>query len=124
MRSGTQHLPVILLLGKRSKSQDEVDAWLAKSRYSTLEAMDVFQALEQVSDFTVRDVPDVVFLHSERLDTELEMLQHMLFSAVGEPCASVIAFPEQDTGTSVDAGGLGGLALQLDRLIPNTTQPN
>jgi len=124
MRSGTQHLPVILLLGRRSKSHDEVDTWLAESRYSTHEANDVFQALEQVSDFTVRDTPDVVFLHVDSLDVEREMLEHMLFSAVGEPCASIIAFSENEPRTGAYAGGLVGLERQLDRLIPHSQQVN
>ena len=117
MRSATQHLPVILVLGKRSKNHDEVDEWLAGSRYSTHEAKDVFQALEQVSDFTVRETPDVVYLHVDRMDTELAMLEHMLVSAVGEPCASVVAFSDLES-TGKDAGGFGGLERQLDRLIP------
>lgn len=122
MRSGTQHLPVILLLGKRGKSCDEVDTWLAESRYSAHEASDVFQALEQVSDFTVREMPEVVFLHVDQLEAERETLEHMLVSAAGEPCASVIAFSDQDKRGDAFANGLGGLATQLDRLIPNSQQ--
>ena len=124
MRSGTQHLPVILLLGRRSKSHDDVDTWLAESRYSTHEANDVFQALEQVSDFTVRDMPDVVFLHVDQLETERKMLELMLVSAVGEPCASIIAFSDQDTKAGIPTNGLVGLERQLDRLIPHSQQVN
>ena len=123
MRSATQQLPVILVLGKRKKNHDEVDEWLACSRYSTHEAKDVFQALEQVSDFTVRDTPDVVYLHVDKMDTELAMLEHMLVSSVGEPCASVVAFCDQDS-TGTNAGGFGGLKRQLDRLIPSSSQAN
>jgi CheY-like chemotaxis protein len=123
MRSATQHLPVILVLGKRKKNHDEVDEWLAGSRYSTHEAQDVFQALEQVSDFTVRDTPDVVYLHVDKMDTELAMLEHMLVSAVGEPCASVVAFSDQDS-TDTGTAGFGVLKRQLDRLIPCPPQVN
>src|SRR5688500_18203764 len=123
MRSATQHLPVILVLGKRKKNHDEVDEWLAGSRYSTHEAKDVFQALEHVSDFTVRESPDVVYLHVDRMDTELAMLEHMLVSAAGEPCASVVAFADNES-TGSSASGFVGLARQLDRLIPSTPQNN
>lgn len=123
MRAATQHLPVILVLGKRKNNHDEVDEWLAESRYSTHEAKDVFQALEQVSDFTVRESPDVVYLHVDRMETELAMLEHMLVSAAGEPCASVVAFSDQES-TGTYGSGFVGLERQLERLIPCPPQNN
>ncbi|HUR99116.1 MAG TPA: hypothetical protein VMZ26_13700 [Pyrinomonadaceae bacterium] len=123
MKTGTQHHPVILLLAKRSKTNDPLDAWLAESRYSAHEARDVFQALEHVSDFTVRDTTDVVYLHVERLEAEMAMLESMLATTVGDSCASVIAYSDKDERNG-DAGSddFVGLARQLDRLIPNGPQ--
>ncbi len=115
MTSTTQHLPVILLLGKRRHNHDEVDAWLAKCPYSTCEATDVFQALEEISDFTVGASPDVVFLHVDMLQKEIEMLERMLDTSSGHAHASVIAFPGQDQRQDC---GLNVLAQQLERLIP------
>jgi len=119
MTPTTLHQPVILLLGKRVTSQDEVDAWLEESPYSICEATNVFQALEQISDFTVGKTPDVVYLHVDRLEADLEMLEHMLLGANGNLHASVIAYssPEAQKITS-DTSGLGSLARQLERLIP------
>ena len=121
MTSTTQHLPVILLLGKRRPNHDEIDQWLADSRYSTCEATNVFQALEEISDFTVGASPDVVFLHVDRLQNELEMLENMLDTSSGDVHASIIAFPEK--GSFPDSG-LGLLARQLERLIPEGPHPN
>ena len=95
---------------------------MAEGRYTANEATDVFQALEQVSDFTVREMPEVVYLRVDQLEAELEMLELMLVSPVGEPCASVIAFSEQDNRSGFDASGFGGLDRQLSRLIPNSQQ--
>ena len=114
-----QHLPVILLLGKRVKANDDVDMWLERSRYSTCEATNVFQALEHVSDFTVRDLPDVVYLHVERMEAEMQMLERMLMSTAGDSCASVLAFPDNEPQSdNARAERLGGLERKLDRLIP------
>ena len=119
MNTGTPHHPVILLLGKRLKTNDEVDAWLAESRYSAYEATDVFQALEQISDFTVRETPDVVYLHVDRLDSELAMLESMLGTTVGDSCASVIAYSDKDERSeNTNCDRFVGLARQLDKLIP------
>ena len=125
MKAGTQHLPVILLLGKRKKTNDDVDMWLAASRYSTHEASDVFHALEHVSDFTVRDTTDVVYLHVDRLESELKMLESMLTTTAGDSCASVIAFPDVETRSDYPSTDrLGGLARQLDSLIPASPHVN
>ena len=119
MNTGTAHHPVILLLGKRLKTNDEVDTWLAESRYSAHEATDVFQALEEISDFTVRDTPDVVYLHVDRLDSEMAMLEKMLATTVGDSCASIIAYSDKDERSeNSSCDRFVGLARQLDRLIP------
>src|SRR6185369_17420776 len=125
MTSTTLHQPVILLLGKRT-SQDEVDMWLAKSRFSTCEASDVFQVLEQISDFTVGETPDVVYVHVDRMEAELEMLEKMLVAADGDFHASVIAYSGNETQklTNHDTLGLVALATQLERLIPAGSQHN
>jgi hypothetical protein len=120
MTPTTLHQPVILLLGKRRASQDEVDLWLAESRYSIFEATNVFQALEQISDFTVGEAPDVVFLHVDRMDAELEMLENILLASAADFHASVITYSGNDTQrrTNHDTSGLGALARQLELLIP------
>ena len=111
---------MILLLGKRMSSHDEIDLWLAKSPYSTCEATNVFHALEEISDFTVGETPDVVFLHVDRVEAEREMLENMLRAANGDFHASVIAYPGRETQkpTANDPSGLVALANQLERLIP------
>jgi len=118
MKWGTQHLPVILLVGKRRKSNDEVDAWLAESPYSADEATDVFQALERVSDYTVGETPDVVFLHVESLEQDLLFLEQMLSTSIPAPGVSVIALTDRERQAD-SMCGLGELARQLDQLIPH-----
>jgi len=120
MTPTTLHQSVILLLGKRNTGRDEVDVWLEDSPYSTCEATNVFQALEQISDFTVGQTPDVVFLHVDAIAAELEMLENMLLSANGDFHASVIAYSGHETlkQPNQDISGIGALASQLERLIP------
>jgi len=115
MTPTTLHQPVILLLGKRVTSQDEVDTWLEESPYSICEATNVFQALEQISDFTVGETPDVVYLHVDRIEADLEMLENILSASNGDFHASVISY---STPEAQRTSGLGSLAQQLERLIP------
>ena len=117
MTPTTLHQPVILLLGKRRTNRDAVDTWLAESPYSTCEAKNVFHALEQISDFTMGETPDVVFLHVDRMDAELAMLENMLLCA-DDFHASVLAYPDHEKHTSTNLDDVGALASQLERLIP------
>ncbi|MEP6703945.1 MAG: hypothetical protein ABJB34_03990 [Acidobacteriota bacterium] len=116
MNTVIQHQPVILLLGKGVKTNDEVDAWLAESRYSAHEAADVFHVMEQISDFTVRDTPEVVYLHVDGIEGELAILECMLATTAGDSSASIIAFPGTERSSS---DPFVVLARQLDKLIPD-----
>lgn len=121
METATPHPPVILLLGKRTSSNDCFDEWLAASRYSTCEAADVFQALEQISDFTQGARPDVVFLHLDSDTSELEFMHTLVATASDDPSIPVIDLmtegPTQQTTEDLEAA-IAGLASQLDKFIP------
>jgi DNA-binding response OmpR family regulator len=58
-----KHAPVIVLMdGQTSGDQSEIRRWFESSSYSTFEASNVFEALEQISDFTMSTRPDVVLV--------------------------------------------------------------
>jgi hypothetical protein len=119
MKTENQHVRVILLLESRSDEPQEVDAWLDESPYTTCEATNVFQALEQVSDFTVREAPDIVFLHVDRIETNRQILEGLISTPGGGHCAEVLAFAHDPAFSGYLRGGdLDRLAQQLDRLIP------
>ena len=118
MNSVHQHPTVIILLGKRSGG-DTVDRWLEESRYRTWEASDVFQLLDQVSDFTVRNRPDVVFMHVGATIEEQDFARNLIEAATGEPGFRVIDLTastsksERDLITTITT-----LKCQLDQFIP------
>jgi hypothetical protein len=120
MGTATQHSPVILLLGQRTSGQNQVDEWLAASRYSACEASDVFQALEQVSDFTQRDRPDVIFLHVDSIGSNHEFLQMLVATAPDEPDIPIIDFAETPKSSADETfdKAIAGLACKLDEFIP------
>ncbi|HEX6123873.1 MAG TPA: hypothetical protein VFZ23_00725 [Pyrinomonadaceae bacterium] len=115
-----QHAPVILLLGKRTGKSDYYDEWLAASRYSACEASDVFQALEQLSDFTLPHRPDVVFVHVDSRATDREFM-HSLVATTGEPAVPIIDLTSDeplDESAEDFEEAMAGLASQLDKFIP------
>src|SRR5687768_16652141 len=101
MRMARQHPPVILLLGEKTAGNNSFDEWLAQSRYSALEAVDVFQVLEHVSDFTQRQRPDVVYLHVDSVEADVEFMQTLVATAVGQPDVPIIDFADNSKGDRV-----------------------
>jgi hypothetical protein len=53
---------MLLLLAGDSSKKGNVRLWLTNSGFVTWEAKDVCHALEEISDFTVKERPDVVLL--------------------------------------------------------------
>lgn len=123
MSTAKQHSPVILLLGERTKGQYSVDDWLAASRYSACEAADVFHVLEQVSDFTQRDRPDVIFLHLDSVFRDREFLETLIATSVNEPNVPIIDFADAPGSTERETfeKAIAGLTCKLDEYIPKRT---
>lgn len=115
-----QHPPVILLLGERTRGGDPVGQWLAESRYSAIEAADVFHALEQISDFTLRDRPDVIFLHADSIEGDLAFMQTLIMTSSEEPDIPIIDFARESKAQDTDEFEkvIAGLACRLDEFIP------
>jgi hypothetical protein len=116
----THHSPVILLLSKQALADDPLDRWLEESRYRTWEAADVFQLLDQVSDFTVRKRPDVVFLHMCGTTEELAFVRSLIQAGTIDSGIPVIDLAKVSTAKEeqdVD-GTISDLATQLDHYIP------
>jgi len=123
MVSAKQHPPVILLLGERVRGSDSVDKWLAERRYSVIESTDAFQALEQISDFTIRDRPDVVFMHVDSIATDREFMQTLVTTFADEPDIPIIDFANDPKARDAEEfeKALDGLACRLDEFIPGHT---
>ena len=126
MQSPDRHPPVILLLGKRSAVSDPVDAWLAKSRYSAFEAADPFQALEQISDFTLAERPDVIFLHVDSVADDFDFMRSLVTTSADEPDVPIIDFAESSSAKCAEdfEKAIEGLACKLDEYIPRHDTAN
>src|SRR5215213_10478061 len=119
METAKQHPPVILLLGTRK--DNKVDRWLEGSRFTTAEVADAFQALEQISDFTVRNTPDVIFLHVDSIATELEFLKTIVATDSNEHDVPIIGFTDDEV---MGDDKLHALASRLGQLIPQQNAMN
>jgi hypothetical protein len=104
-----KHVPVIVLLDREVLGErTEIREWFEHSRFSMCEATNLFEALEQLSDFTIESRPDVVLLNVDCSDDEMSMVENV--SQV-----PVVAF---GTGRYFNAN-MGRMATRLNELIPH-----
>ncbi len=90
--------------------------WFEDSRFSTCEASNVFDALEQLSDFTIRKRPDVVLLDVECCEDEMPMVREV-------SDLPVMAVSGNTAGKSKNAdkfykSNFGQVVSRLNELIP------
>lgn len=121
MKQEFTHLPVILLLDGNAIDNDYIKDWFKQSRFSTSETVDIFQALEEISDFTVRCRPDVVLLEVSSLAEDFFAVRKMVQTSSGE-CEFPI-FALSDSGKIINhkecfEGNLTQLKTQLNKIIP------
>jgi hypothetical protein len=108
MATQQKSMPVIVLLDNQvSGERKEIREWFAHSRFATCEAMNIFEALEQLSDFTIETRPDVVLLNVDCSNEEISMVEN-----VSE--VPVVAF---GTGRYFNAN-MGKMVTRLNELIP------
>jgi len=120
MNPPPHHSPVILLLAKQSYASDPLDLWLENSPYRAWKASDVFQLLDQMSDYTVRRRPDVVFMHVGASLEEQDFARSLIQAGTIESEVRVIDLvtASGSQGQSDIDDTISVLANQLDRFIP------
>jgi len=120
MDRGQRQVPVILLIDKRTSTErSDVMDWLDNSRFSICDASNIFEALEGLSDFTIRERPDVVLLKVDSCENQASLMRDMS----GMEDLAVMALSSGGSMVATDGcfqGNLGQLATHLDKLIPDT----
>ena len=74
MKESTSSMSIILV-DKKNQSSGNLGAWLTKGGFITRRANDLGQAIEALSDFTVRLRPDIVLLEVSSLARDFDSLQ-------------------------------------------------
>ena len=115
-----RQMPVIVLMDKETSSDHStIRQWFEDSRFSTFEASNVFEALEEISDFTIERRHDVVLVDVDSCEEKLPIVRTM----AGVDSLPVLAFSGRNNRSAASAGkyfqaSLGQMATQLDKLIP------
>lgn len=123
MRHETTHQPVILLIDANPTTDNKfIKRWFEKSRFLTCEKTDIFEVLEEISDFTKSERPDVILLEVESITDGFQIVKTLTHSAVaGQNEPQILALSE--SGAVINdcecfEGNLAQLAAKLDGMIP------
>lgn len=123
MRHEYAHPTVILLLDEHLTADNaEAKEWLKESRFFTCEATDIFEALEDISDFTTPRRPDVVLIEVGSLSDDFSLVNEMVRTSSDETMCPIFAL--SNTGKVVNQkecfeGNLGQLTAELNKMIPH-----
>jgi hypothetical protein len=109
-------LPVVLMVEKNMAGERQALAdWLESSRFLACNAVDVFDAMEELADFTVCDRPDVIVLDVDSSSENADLLRSIMTSGRNEP--RILTF-SNDVSRSRNCSNLSALSAHLNTLIP------
>lgn len=114
---------VILLLDAEAENIRFIKEWFKKSRFLTCETTDIFQVLEEISDFTVRRRPDVVLLEVNSLSDDFLVVNSIVQTSFD--ANELLIFALSESGKTINhkecfEGNLSEVKAKLDQIIPKS----
>jgi CheY-like chemotaxis protein len=116
-----QYQSVILLIDGKAANICFVKEWFKKSRFLTCETRHISQALEEISDFTVRRRPDVILLEVDSLADDFFIFKKILHTSFDGNKLLICAL--SDSGKTINhkecfEGNLSQLKVKLNQIFP------
>jgi len=104
MRSeGNEYSPVVVMVERGDTTGDGQTAreWVEQSSYNSCEAHDIFEAIEEMSDFTTEFRPEVIVLDADCCEDEADAVMHTLEQIhMSEAPVSLLAVSESSIHTT------------------------
>jgi len=117
------YTPVVVMIeGGDGTGNQTAREWMENSRFNTTEARDIFEALEEMGDFTTESRPEVILLDVENCKADLPLVKGT-FESVNQNEVSIMAISEISEA-SFDRGAFEGnleaVVAHLDEILPET----
>lgn len=93
MASKEYQQPVLLLIDREARYNGLLKQWLKSNEFCTHVATDIFEALEEIADFTVRRCPDVILLEID--SSSRDFVEEMFLASTGTSEIRIISFSLQ-----------------------------
>lgn len=85
-----QPTTTVLLISKEEREEYFFRQWFEENESSIWEANDIFQVIEEINDFTVRECPGVFLLEVERASQD--SVEEMFYISSGGSDVQVLAY--------------------------------
>jgi hypothetical protein len=95
-KNNGQQQPLVLIISKEEREEGVFKQWHEENESSICEASDVFQVIEEIHDFTVRERPNVFLLEVEQ-DSQ-DSVEEMLYISTGASEFQVVAYSKSIGG--------------------------
>lgn len=106
--------PVVVMVDREDNGEGaSAREWVEQSAFNSCEAHDVFEAIEEMADFTMEFRPDVIVLDADCCEKEADAVMHTLNEIhLSEAPVSVLAVSE----SSIDTTGGGRYQVTSEQL--------
>jgi len=116
---------ILLVDGKASVNNIFMKEWLEKSPFMTNETTNIFQALEEISDFTTPLRPDVVLVEVDSLKQDFDNIRNLMYAFSCAADFPILAL--SDSGKIVNdkecfEGNLAEVQAQITKVLPPHTK--
>lgn len=115
--------PVIVMVEAESGNEmDNIHQWFENSRFKVFDAVNIFDALEAMSDFTVGFQHDVVLLNVDCFDADMPMIRTTFAAVASDVSPQFVSLKNCSDSPSLSncyQGDLAHVAAHLERLIPD-----
>lgn len=105
---------------KSAPEQRSIRKWLEQSSFMTCETDNIFEAIDGISDFTVRERPDVIVLDVDSCTADLPFVLTMMDGMSNNQFEHIIALSD-DLNTKESGGcfakDLTQVANRIERLV-------
>jgi DNA-binding response OmpR family regulator len=116
------HTPVILVVGEDGRKDALIRDWCENSRFKIVETMNIFEALEEASDFTIEKCPDVIILETGSFQSDLTIIKELLGALNRGKCPPVFLYSQSDETLDMNDGYTQGdltlISSELDKIFP------
>jgi DNA-binding response OmpR family regulator len=116
-----KYAPVVLMIEKDNTGAGRAAReWIENSRFQACDADNIFEALEGMSDFTVRNRPDVIVLDVESCCNDFQRVRNAFDTQAGGHVPILALSGKPVNSKDCFQGDLAAVASRLERIIPNT----
>jgi len=112
--------PIILVVGESVKEYGFIKNWLESNEYSTRETADVFEVLDEISDFTVRRCPDVFMLQTTSQSGDFNEINELVqtFSDCSDILVACVSGEEKSADGKNTSQPFSKTEANLNALLP------